>query len=198
MTRLLKWRWAWELEEDNWSWRRLITGDSWLVYTGWDLLYLRQMKGIIHPPFPQRNHPGDSGKGCLGVLLCVSESSVSHRVTGSHQPTPPPTTTTSGPEPLRAGGISLSPSLSFFFGYVMGLHVSQVVQTDRAWRPLPSASCTDMWTPICNILCWAFHRGYWRVLDTLWSSFLSRGKVRTLLPTHSGTVSFKSGEQKDL
>lgn len=99
MTRLLKWRWAWELEEDNWSWRRLITRDSWLVYTRWDLLYLRKMKGIIHPLFPQRNHPGDSGKGWLGVLLCVSESSVPHRVTGSHQPTP---TTTSGSEPLRA------------------------------------------------------------------------------------------------
>lgn len=33
MTRLLKWRWVWELDEDNWSWRQLITGDGcWFTW----------------------------------------------------------------------------------------------------------------------------------------------------------------------
>lgn len=44
MTRLLKWSWAWELDEDNWSWRRLIIGDCWVIYMWWDLLHLQQNK----------------------------------------------------------------------------------------------------------------------------------------------------------
>lgn len=94
------------------------------------------MEHIIYPLFPLTNHPGDSVKGWLGVLLCVQESSMPHIVMCGHQPEPPPSHQAWSPR--RVGGISLAPCLSYFFWYKMGLRL-QVVQTYRAWEA-PSTS----------------------------------------------------------
>lgn len=154
MTRLSKWRWAWELDEDNWSWRRLITGDSWLIYMDeiyciwgkwntssilffcWEIILVTVWRASW-------------------VLSCVSQSpqcpTLSCVVTNFSPRAP-----NKPRAPRRANGISLASCLSSFFWYIIGLHLSWLFKHTEHEKPPQS----DVWTPICNIHCWVFPSGH--------------------------------------
>lgn len=151
MTRLLKWRWVWELDEDNWSWRQLITGDSCSFTWGRFTTFAATWSGSSIP-WPWRE----------GVWMTVwgqSRGQTSQGLSLWSSPLPLPQhgrqLFTIRPWAPGEKTESLFPIFFPFLGHSMGLaQLMKCIITERGQGPRQSISHTNNWLPNQKACSW--------------------------------------------